>query len=201
VGVDGATAHAFATTVQHILDAWHFPGNPVVSFDLDLQDIRIDGKERSANGKGIRAILHAAFKIGVLVFCRENGFPHPGFVVLDTPLLTYREPLKNPKHGALAEDEEALRSTTLNEYFYEYLGGLKGFGQVVILENADPPPSVVKFARVETFTAQSEVGRFGFFPPRRPPTNPPPRNAPRSSSGKAAKRKATGDKVRLTPST
>jgi predicted nuclease with TOPRIM domain len=165
VGVDGEIAHAFASTVQAILREWHFPGEPIVSFDLELQDIRLDGKERSANGKGVRALLHAAFKIGVLVFCRNHQLPHPGFIVLDTPLLAYREPLKNPKHGELLLDEMAIKKTALDEYFYRFLGSMADKGQVVVLENSDPPSSVSEIGKIQAFTGRVDLGRFGFFPP------------------------------------
>jgi len=164
VGIDGTTAHAFARTVEGILRAWRFPGDPTVVFDLELQDIRIDGKERAANGKGVRALLHAAFKVGTLVYCRERGLPHPGFVVLDTPLLTYREPMRNPKHGDLAPDEEAIKRTTLADHFYAHLAGLRELGQIVVIENADPPASALELASVEVFTGEAGSGRFGFFP-------------------------------------
>lgn len=162
-GIDGATAHDFAMMVQHVLKAWHFPDNPKVSFDHERQDIRINGKERDANGKGVRALLHAAFKVGVLLFCRERGLPHPGFLVLDTPLLTYREPLKNPKYGALAEDEKAIAATSLKEHFYGHLASLKKDAQIVILENTDPPASVRAHARITVFSGDVDGERFGFF--------------------------------------
>jgi hypothetical protein len=39
----------------------------------------------------VKAILHAAVNVALLIYCRERNLPHPGIVVLDTPLLTYRE--------------------------------------------------------------------------------------------------------------
>jgi len=164
VGIDGTTAHGFAQAIEGVLRAWRFPGDPTVVFDLELQDLRIDGKERAANGKGVRALLHAAFKVGVLVYCRGRGLPHPGFVVLDTPLLTYREPLRNPKHGELAPDEEAIKRTTLADHFYAHLASLRELGQIIVIENADPPRSAVDIASVEIFTGEVGSGRFGFFP-------------------------------------
>jgi hypothetical protein len=76
-----------------VLEAWGFPGSPRVAFDLKAQDITINGKERAANGKGVRAILHAAFKVTVMIWCDRHGLPHPKFLVLDSPLVTYREPM------------------------------------------------------------------------------------------------------------
>lgn len=164
VGVDGPTGHALAAKVQEVLSAWQFPNNPTVSFNDETQDIRLNGKPRAANGKGVRAILHAASKVAALLLCQEKKLPHPGFVVLDTPLLTYREPLKNPKHGELADDEAALKATSLHEAFYQHLISLKDQVQIVVLENADPPLSLREDMNIITFTGEGENDRFGLFP-------------------------------------
>lgn len=165
VGIDGTTAFAFARTIQDVLEAWHFPGAQDVQFDTEQQDIQIGGKGRAANGKGIRALLHAALKVAILIYCRERNLPHPGLVVLDTPLLTYREPMLNPKHGELEEDERVIKSTGLAEHFYTHLASIEGLGQIVVVENSDPPASTLSLAFVETFTGKVGTGRFGFFPP------------------------------------
>ena len=73
-GVGGVTGHEFATTVQSVLHAWRFPGLPTVSFDDKTHDILIDGKSRRANGKGVRALMNAAFKIGVLLTAGRKSF-------------------------------------------------------------------------------------------------------------------------------
>jgi hypothetical protein len=52
------------------------------------KDIIAGDQLRSAHGKGVRAILHAAFTLGLANYCTEREIPHPGFVVLDTPVLT-----------------------------------------------------------------------------------------------------------------
>lgn len=164
VGIDGPTGHAFAAKVQEVLVAWQFPQNPVVSFNDETQDIRLNGKPRAANGKGVRAILHAASKVAALLLCHEKDLPHPGFVVLDTPLLTYREPLSNPKYGELDIDEIALKATSLHSAFYRHLVSLKGQAQILILENADPPQSLRDDMNIVTFTGEERNGRFGLFP-------------------------------------
>ncbi|WP_108521605.1 hypothetical protein [Bradyrhizobium algeriense] len=119
--IDGVTGHEFATTVQTVLHAWKFPGLPTVSFDDKTHDILIDGKSRRANGKGVRALMNAAFKIGVLLYCRKKELPHPGIVVLDSPLLSYRDPLTS-RHGELAADEKEVKDSGLKEHFYRFLG-------------------------------------------------------------------------------
>ncbi|MDI4238918.1 hypothetical protein OZ411_39685 [Bradyrhizobium sp. Arg237L] len=85
VGVGSAVGHEIAMAVQSVLRAWHFPGDPSVSFDDATHDILVNGQDRRANGKGVRALFNAAFKIGLLDYCRQKQLPHPGVLVLDSP--------------------------------------------------------------------------------------------------------------------
>jgi hypothetical protein len=148
--------------VSKVLEEWQFPGNRHVSFDDGTYDLRIDGKHRRDNGKGVRAITHAAFKVGLLVFCRERGLPHPGFLVLDTPMLTYRDPLRS-KAGALGADEQAIRNTPLKEFFFEHLSKISGLGQFLVVENVDMPEGIERLAHMDVFTGDPATGRAGLF--------------------------------------
>ncbi|MCE7796527.1 hypothetical protein LWE61_08120 [Sphingobium sufflavum] len=169
VGIDGPTGHEFSVKVAEVLKAWGFPGDPTVSFDSQSQDIWLNGKERRANGKGVRAVLHSAFKVATLLFCQDRGLPHPGILILDTPLLTYREPIKVPRYGELAADEKALAATPLHEGFYRHLASLADQAQFIILENSDPPTALVPSITTHLFTGDPNDGRMGFFPPPPPP--------------------------------
>jgi hypothetical protein len=147
VGVGGVVGHEFASTVQTILHAWRFPGDPVVSFDDRTHDILIDGKNRRGNGKGVRALMNAAFKIGVLAYCRAKSLPHPGLVALDSPLLSYRDP-HTSKHGDLSADEQVVAKAGVNEYFYRYLLHQAHDAQFIIIENDQPPIDLGRDAMV-----------------------------------------------------
>jgi hypothetical protein len=162
VGPDATTLFQFGETVKAVLTAWHFPNAEKVQFDGQANDITIAGKRRAANGKGVRAILHAAFNVAVTVYCIEHKLPHSGFLVLDTPLLTYREPLAS-RHGDLTDDEEELKATNVAEHFYKHLASLKEEVQVIVIENADPPTAIRDIARIETFTGLRGNGRFGLL--------------------------------------
>ena len=134
-----------------------------------LYYLRIDGKPRRDNGKGVRAITHAAFKVALLMFCRERGLPHPGFLVLDTPLLTYRDPLHSVA-GPLSADEQEIKSTSLKDHFFQHLSSLGTLGQIIVVENVDLPSNIAEIAHVEIFTGDPATGRVGLFARR-------PRNA------------------------
>lgn len=145
----------FAQTIEGILQEWHFPNATRVFFDESKRDFQIAGKDRGSTGKGLRAITHAAVKIGLMEFCRERNLPHPGFVVLDSPLLAYWKP---------EGDDDDLRGTDLKEMFYRYLLGLTKDSQILIIENEHPPAFVFAEGNVIVFTKNSHQGRYGFFP-------------------------------------
>jgi hypothetical protein len=145
----------FAQTVETILKAWHFPDADRVHFNPKARDLVIGNKLRTARGKGLRAITHAAFTIGLLEHCKIKEHAHPGFVVLDSPLLSYRAP-----EGT----EDDLSGTDLNEKFYTYLAALPEDRQVIIIENTDPPNVVTTRPQVTMFSKNPHSGRYGFFP-------------------------------------
>jgi len=109
------------------------------------------------------AHTHSAFKVALLMFCRERNLPHPGFIILDTPLLTYRDPLR-AKAGPLTPDEKELRNTSLKDFFFEHLSEVSKLGQIIVVENVDLPSNIEALGNVETFTGDPTNGRFGLFP-------------------------------------
>lgn len=148
-------AHSFAKTAEAILTGWHFPEAGDVYFDSKTRDLVIAGKSRSAFGKGLRAITHAVFTLALLAFCRVRQTPHTGFVVLDSPLLAYREP-----DGT----EDDLTGTDLQEQFYAYLEALPIDTQIIVVENTDPPDAIMKREQSLMFSKNPHHGRYGLFP-------------------------------------
>jgi hypothetical protein len=163
VGVGGVIGHEIATAVQSVLHAWQFPGNPTVAFDDATHDILINGKSRRSNGKGVRALMNAAFKIGLLIYCRQKELPHPGLLVLDSPLLSYREPLKS-RHGPLSDDEKTIKASGVKEHFFAYLKDNTALAQFIVIENDPPPLNVESYAKIHAFVGdEGDEGRKGFF--------------------------------------
>ena len=150
--------HDFSKTVERILDAWDFPDTGSVYFDETTMDFVINGKLRGNRGKGLRAITHAAVTLGLLEFCKERSLPHPGFVVLDSPLLAYYKP---------EGEGDSLQGTTLKQRFYKYLIEEHSDSQVIILENEHPPESFEGQLGLTIFTKNPQYGRFGLFPLKR----------------------------------
>ncbi|MDG4886854.1 AAA family ATPase [Mesorhizobium sp. WSM4887] len=155
-GIPESTAHALSQKVESILRAWNFPGECRVHFDKEASDFVIDGKPRGSRGKGLRAITHAAVTLALLEYCQEHDLPHPGFVVMDSPLLAYFKPE--------GDEDTALQGTDLKERFYHYLIQHHGKGsQIIIIENQHPPESVQSNLAMTVFTRNPADGRFGLL--------------------------------------
>jgi hypothetical protein len=150
-----STLDEFSGLVQSILREWHFPNATNTYFDEGKRDLVIGGKPRGSRGRGLCAITHSAFTIGLLDYCRLHEMPHPGFVVLDSPLLAYKEP---------AGDDENIAGTDLKQRFYEHLIEFIGAQQLFIVENTEPPADILKAINHETFTGNPNEGRYGLFP-------------------------------------
>lgn len=155
-GLPDSVAHDFSLRVSKLLKAWDFPGDCLVHFDKESTDFVIDGKPRGSRGKGLRAITHAAVTIALLEYCQENDLPHPGFVVLDSPLLAYFKPE--------GDEDRQLQGTNLKERFYSYLVEHHGTSsQIIIVENQHPPESVLSELKMTVFTGNPSEGRQGFL--------------------------------------
>lgn len=155
-GIPESVAHSFSQKISSILKQWNFPGDCLVHYDKQASDFVIDGKPRGSRGKGLRAITHAAVSIALLEFCQENGLSHPGFVVLDSPLLAYFKPE--------GDDDLELKGTDLKERFYKYLIDHHGRdSQVIIVENQHPPENMIGRLAMTVFTGNPNDGRFGLL--------------------------------------
>lgn len=154
----------FCRVVEDILRAWKYPDLRSVAFDTDKGDLVIGGQDRANKGKGYRAIAYAAFAVGLMKYCRQKSIPHPGFVVLDTPV--------NPYKGPTPTNPTERISDAVKTSFFEYLAADTSGDQVIVMENEEPPASVRDRVRCIEFTRNRSVGRYGFFPPlpEQPPT-------------------------------
>jgi hypothetical protein len=146
-------AEAFSQEVESLLRAWHFPSLDRVTFGEGDQDIVISGRTRASHGKGVRAIAHAAFNLALLNFCIKAEMPHPGFALIDSPLVVYREP----------DTDEGGFSHDVKDAFYRSIAEEFRASQVIIFENEDPPLDLGGEVNIIRFTGASH-GRQGFIP-------------------------------------
>ena len=161
-GLNLGAVREFSTELSKRLDDWGYPDAESVRYDRAVQDIQAGDQFRSAHGKGVRAILHAAFTLGLAQYCFDRDIAHPGFVVLDSPLVTYR-----PPDIGDAEEVDASLPAGIVAAFYKDVQD-RFDGQVIIMENLDPTEPLAGDSVDVVFTKRSDQGRYGFFPPRVP---------------------------------
>ncbi|MFF0698582.1 hypothetical protein ACFYU4_38875 [Streptomyces tendae] len=149
-----ATVGDFDSILQQTLNAWQVPAADHAEYDQYYAEIRAGGRKRIECGQGMRAVLHSAFTTALARFCMDRDLHHLGFVVLDSPVVTYRDPEPDD-----IEDVE-LTSTVVDRFYKDMLSFP---GQAVIIENGDPPTKVLSEAVTYHFTGTTS-GRAGFFP-------------------------------------
>lgn len=162
----------FSAALRNVLVSWGVPEAERAEFVLGTPpDVILQGRPRADRGKGIRSVLHAGFSAALGEYCLERELPHPGFVVLDTPVLTYRDadttqvPANEPAAADSGVDfleSDELMAPTVAGAFYDYLAASPV--QAIILENQTPPEVKAEGCEIIYFTGSAGTGRAGFFP-------------------------------------
>lgn len=140
--------------VRSFLNEWGLPNSDDVHFDKETGDFVINGKHRISNGKGYRAITHAAATLGLMKYTEENELPHLGFCILDSPLLAYEEP---------ENEEDDLNGTDVNIKFFDSLSAWPN-KQIIVFENKKSIPNEYSSGKQITQFTKNNSGRYGFFP-------------------------------------
>lgn len=149
----------FCAIVENLLQSWKFIGgdnNSVVFNDKD-NDIIVSGKEKATYGKGARAIINSAFIIAIMDYCSSHNLSHPGFVILDSPLTTYKE----RDRQANLKNEDV--SNSVKAQFFYNLSRVCKHKQIIIFDNEIPPKDIVDIT-YHHFTGNKEIFRTGFIP-------------------------------------
>jgi hypothetical protein len=126
-----------------------------VTFDANAFDIRIDGRKRTSFGHGVRALFLTAYYVALLEHAEGEERPHPGFVVIDSPLKNYAD--KKP-------EDSPIPLATVRSRFYTWLSGWSGPGQLIVLENELPPEELHDDLQPLEFTKIDGYKRRGLFP-------------------------------------
>jgi hypothetical protein len=154
--LDGTVLDEFSQVVEAELKSWQFPNARRVFFDLTQMDISVAGKARGSNGKGVMALLHGAFSVGLMKFCVDRTRAHPGFLVLDSVFVTYKDP-----DGL---EDTAIKNTHLKDRAFEAFAALGKDYQLIILDNVDVPDWLSAQPHCIHFTGRPGQGRTGLFP-------------------------------------
>ncbi|WP_269508721.1 hypothetical protein [Corynebacterium faecium] len=154
--LDESVAEEFSVLLRKHLKLWNYPEAESVKYDPKEMDIVTPEQKRSTHGKGVRSILHAAFAISLAEYCFDRNLPHPGFVILDSPLITYRPPdrLDGSSESQLPEGATAFFRDLETNFD----------GQVLVIENLSPEHSLRPDTVEIAFTKTHRSGRYGLFP-------------------------------------
>ncbi|MGF6178847.1 hypothetical protein [Ensifer sp. 4252] len=165
-GLDPMAVTDLCREIEGVLKEWSWKDDVRVEFQEDRYDIKVNGKLRRSHGKGFRAVMHAALTIAILRYCTKNGKPHPGFVVLDSPLTTVKQRSGQPAVEA-AEKDRILPS--IEPSFWKSIAKTDASVQVIVLDNKEPPQELADDLNVQLFVGpEAEPGqRAGFIPPKK----------------------------------
>jgi hypothetical protein len=158
---DTDAVEGFCNAVKHLLEQWkwNYTALPLtVTFDAATTDILICGEARDSFGKAVRALISSAFIIGLMDYCFEKKLPHPGFVILDSPLTT--------KKDSNTSDTEEVVTNDILTAFFTYLARNYTDRQVIIIDNKEPPKFLEPEINHIRFDDPPISNRKGLFPPK-----------------------------------
>lgn len=148
----------FSEIVKKMLVSWNFiEEKSDVVFNKENKDFCIDGKRKELFGKGARTIINSAFLIGLMEYCYDNRLCHPGIVILDTPLTTFRE-----KDADTDEKDESV-GKDIKMAVYDNLATTCKDYQVIIFENEEPTKDLKNKINYIHFTGNDNIDRQGFI--------------------------------------
>ncbi|WP_273320568.1 ATP-binding protein [Vallitalea guaymasensis] len=147
----------FTSIINDILIGIRFYSEGKVEFSKNNLDLIVNNKKKDTFGKGSRAIINAAYLLGILKYTENNNLKHPNFILLDSPLTTYKK-----KDDDLEDSQDVLDNVKAN--FYEYLNNNFKTNQVIILDNVEPPELLKLKINYIHFTGNSSISRSGFIP-------------------------------------
>jgi len=157
IDFENKVLNEFSDKVKQLLIDWNYSDHVTVIFNLKhrIFDIEISGRARNSHGKGVRAITYTSFILGLQDYCIEYDKPHPGFVILDSPLTTYHSNQKREENDEVTKD--------IQESFFEYLSTISDDRQIIIFDNKIPDIKYIdKFSYIE-FSKNDSSLRKGFF--------------------------------------
>lgn len=155
----GKLFEEFCSIVEDLLEHWNFisKNSNSVLFNEQDNDVIVCGKEKATYGKGARAIINSAFIIAIMKYCITHNLSHPGFVILDSPLTTYKE--RDKQANRKSED---IENSIKTQFFYN-LSQINKHEQIIIFDNELPPKDLANIT-YHHFTGNKDIYRTGFIP-------------------------------------
>ncbi|RZQ52155.1 hypothetical protein C1E23_15805 [Pseudoalteromonas phenolica] len=88
----------------------------------------------------------------------SNFERHPKFVILDSPLTTYRA-----GDNDVSDDEVQLHKDMIFAFYIDLCDSFKD-KQIIVFENQEPDEDLKSKMTYYHFSKNREIGRYGFFP-------------------------------------
>lgn len=159
VSRDGGTSgRSVANAALGYLKLWGFTDIENVALDAEECDLILNDRSRLSFGAGLRALYLSALVIALMEHALEDGHPHLGVVVIDSPLKAYADPDSDEKPD--------VPVATVTEKFYGWLANFSGRGQIIVLENERIAAETAEKLKPIQFTKNPDLGRSGFYPHR-----------------------------------
>lgn len=98
----------------------------------------------------------SAFTIGLMMTLMDTK-RHPGFIILDSPLTTYKK--ADIEQGELDEPVESDMVYSV----YRDLCDSYNENQIVVFDNQEPELDLIPLMNYQHFTKNKNIGRYGFF--------------------------------------
>jgi hypothetical protein len=154
--------------IKELLEEWKVPDVRTIDYDDKCVDIRINQRARVSYGKGKRGIFLTAYMIALMELNIEKNLPHLGFVLIDSPVVTYKDPKYSSQelHENNVNSDGELLPEGVKDSFYGWLATRNDTGQIIVLENEEPSEHQKTQLSYTEFSGPSATGdeRVGFFP-------------------------------------
>lgn len=137
-------------TIDKIVEDCKYPNLTSLIFDKATMDIVLNGKKKSANGKGYNAYLNSAVAIVLSRYMQKHAHYAPGLILLDSPILS------------LKEIDTQKPSQSMRSGLFENIASTSEGIQTIVIENEIPE---IDYSNVNLihFTKNANTGRYGFL--------------------------------------
>lgn len=126
----------------------------VFNYESKVWDFIIEGQERGAYGKGVRALTYTAFSLSLLSYCSKKVKPFSGLLVIDSPLVAFKERKPN-----IVNENQSIKFNFFNDILSTFENE-----QVIIFENVEIPETLKSNMHFIEFSGNKKIGRYGFIP-------------------------------------
>lgn len=143
--------NAYCKILSEIIENWTGE-HKIIRFDKESNDIKVDGEQRKNFGKGFRAFYSSAMLIALQRYLSNKDRIYPGFVVIDSPLVSLKEQTRVNKNELI---DDYMQSNMIEDLINH-----SDLGQVIIFENKD----FDKYKNKINYIYYSQANIDGFIP-------------------------------------